>query len=302
MHCKPISRILLAIAFLSAITVNAQNCSSPDFACSGSLTCSCGNWECDGTECAYPPPYEGECNSGSAIECTANGWQCVPTGSPIIIDTKAEGYHLTSLQGGVRFAFFPGKAPVQISWTDPAYSNGFLVLDRNGDGLINDGSELFGTETPQPPSDHPNGYIALSIYDDPLNGGNGNGIIDPGDSVFSRLRIWVDANHNGISEPGELHSLSEFGITKIGFKYQTDRYVDQWGNAFRYTASLLDRLGEHDRRTYDVLLLLAGQPAAPSSLSFKDGFSPHAVRSCGRGTHLMLGELGRSAAPVEGAR
>lgn len=242
------------------------------FACSGTLICSCGNWECDGTECSYPPPYEGSCNAGSAFECTGNGWQCVPQGSPIIIDTKGEGYHLTSLQGGVNFAFFPGKAPVQVSWTDPAYSNGFLVLDRNGDGTINDGSELFGNQTPQPPSDHPNGYIALSVYDDPSNGGNGNGVIDPGDAIFSKLRVWIDANHNGISEPSELHNLSELGISHIGLKYRRDQYVDRYGNAFRYTASVIDAAGQHDRRTYDVFLLIAQQSGQQAAILHPESF------------------------------
>lgn len=258
MRCTFLCGTILGFAVLSVITLHAQ-CGQPDFACSGNMTCDCnGNWQCDGVECALPPPTN-ECPGGSYMQCTWQGWQCVSQGSPIIIDTKGEGYHLTSLAGGVKFTFFPGKAPVQMSWTDNAYSNGFLVLDRNEDGMINDGSELFGTETPQPPSSQPNGYIALSVYDDPQNGGNGNGAIDPGDAIFTRLRIWIDANHNGVSDPGELHSLGEFGITQIGLKYRQDPFVDQYGNAFRYTAGILDGAGQHDQRTYDVLLLLGSQ-------------------------------------------
>lgn len=269
MQNKLVSGSILAFALLSTAVLCAQECGQPDFACSGTMTCECnGQWECAGTECALPPPNY-ECPDGSYIQCTGSGWQCVAQGSPIIIDTKGEGYHLTSLEGGVRFAFFPGKAPVQMSWTDSAYSNGFLVLDRNGDGVINDGSELFGTETPQPPSDHPNGYIALSVYDDPSYGGNGNGVMDPADAIWPKLRIWIDANHDGVSQPGELHALDEFGIRQIGLKYRQNSCVDQYGNAFRYTAGLVDAAGEHDRRTYDVFLLFApltlAQPATDSA-------------------------------------
>lgn len=246
---------ILSFAVVSAITLHAQ-CGQPDFACSGNMTCDCnGNWQCDGVECALPPPNN-ECPGGSYMQCTWQGWQCVSQGSPIIIDTKGEGYHLTSLQGGVKFAFFPGKAPVQISWTDSVYSNGFLVLDRNGDGVINDGSELFGTETPQPPTTHPNGFNALAVYDLPANGGNGNGEIDPGDAIFAKLKIWIDANHNGVSDPGELHSLKDLGIAGLSLKYHADGITDQYGNRFRDTADYTDSAGNQRDRLYDVLLLL----------------------------------------------
>ena len=246
---------ILSLILLPAITVNAQQCGQPDFACSGTMTCNCnGQWECAGTECPLPAPNL-ECPGGSYVQCTASGWQCVSQGSPIIIDTKGEGYHLTSLQGGVQFTFFPAKATVQTSWTDSAYSNGFLVLDRNGDGVINDGSELFGTETPQPPTTTPNGFNALAVYDLAVNGGNGNGVIDPGDAVWQRLRVWIDSNHDGVSQPNELHALSDFGISQLDLRYRLSLYTDQFGNQFRYEADLQDSLGRKPDRFYDVMLL-----------------------------------------------
>ncbi len=140
------------------------------------------------------------------------GWQCKScSGSPIIIDTKGEGFHLTDPAGGVAFSFISGK-PVQMAWTDPAYGNGFLVLDRNGNGVIDDGTELFGNLAPQPPSKTPNGFLALAVFDQPENGGNGDGYIDPRDGVFHKLRIWIDANHDGISQRAELRTLRELGI------------------------------------------------------------------------------------------
>jgi hypothetical protein len=124
----------------------------------------------------------------------------------------------------------PGGDPVQVSWTDPRWHNGWLVLDRNGNGKIDDFTELFGNFTFQPTSRNPNGFAALAVFDQPSSGGNGNGRIDPGDAVFDRLRLWIDSDHDGVSEPGELHTLREVGISWIDLKYYRSVYVDPNGN------------------------------------------------------------------------
>ncbi len=188
-----------SVAVLAIIVVSFKLCgnlaaqspcgNSPGFTCSdgGFAVCQGSSWICScGAQCSIPPPYIGGCTCGE--ECTGSGaWQCSNcSGSPIVIDTKGEGFHLTNVADGVKFSFVPGK-PVQIAWADPAYSNGFLVLDRNGNGTIDDGTELFGNLSPQPPSKTPNGFLALAVFDQPENGGNGNGYIDPEDGVFPLL-------------------------------------------------------------------------------------------------------------------
>jgi hypothetical protein len=85
---------------------------------------------------------------------------------------------------------------------------------RDGDGVINDGSEMFGNATPQPQPPAGtlrNGFLALAQYDD-----DGNGAIDEGDVIFSELRLWQDADHDGASQPAELHALPELGVAGIG--------------------------------------------------------------------------------------
>ena len=174
--------------------------------------------------------------------------------SPIVIDAFGEGFHLTNVAEGVPFAIQPGRQPIQVAWTDAKFHNGWLVLDRNNNGRVDDSSEMFGNMTSQPKSDAPNGYSALAVFDVPENGSNGNGVIDAGDEVFTKLRVWIDQNHNGISEPNELHTLDELSITGIDLKYVESPTTDQFGNAFRYLSTLSDAKKRSDHKTYDVYL------------------------------------------------
>ena len=76
----------------------------------------------------------------------------------------------------------------------------------------------------------------LAIHDDPKNGGNGDGIIDKRDLIFRYLRLCIDANHDGICELEEMHTLGSLGVNSLSLDYSEDRKTDAYGNQFRYRA------------------------------------------------------------------
>lgn len=154
--------------------------------------------------------------------------------SPILVSISDQRIELTDLAGGVRFDLDGDGSPEALSWTSADGDEAFLVLDRNGNNVIDDGSELFGDASPQPPGGVPNGYRALAVLDEPANGGNGDGYISAEDSVFSSLRLWLDSSHDGVSQGGELRTLSDQGIERIHLSYKEASRRDKHGNKFRF--------------------------------------------------------------------
>jgi len=198
--------------------------------------------------CGPPPPDE---------QFTSNGGNDSPDCEPLILDLEGSGFHLTNTANGVVFDIRADHHPLRIPWTASA-TNGFLALDRNGNGIIDDGSELFGNVTPQPASDHSNGFLALAVYDQPETGGNGDGVIDERDAVYSLLRIWIDENHDGICQPNELHPLPELGVYSISLNYRFSRRTDEFGNVFRYRSTVnqhQSRESEVGKKIYDVFFV-----------------------------------------------
>jgi hypothetical protein len=196
-----------------------------------------------------------------------------PVCSPIVLDIGGKGFNLTSAEGGVLFDIKGNGHPIQMGWTAIGADNAFLALP-GPDGLVHNGKQLFGNFTSQPPSNNPNGFAALAVYDLPANGGNGDGIIDSRDAIFASLRLWIDANHDGICQPEEMHTLPSLGVTSISLTYTLSRRTDQYGNVFRYKAPVDPNQPDPDhvgRTAYDVFFVTLPTGSAKNLMPLKPG-------------------------------
>ncbi|MBC7916913.1 MAG: hypothetical protein H7Y28_03790 [Rhodoferax sp.] len=136
--------------------------------------------------------------------------QGLTLGTPLVLDLNGDGVQTMSITAGVKFDLFDNGKNVNTGWVSS--TDGLLVLDRNHDGVIKNGSELFGSATKLADGTNAaDGYAALQELD-----ANHDGVISDKDAAFADLKVWVDADSDGVTDDGELKSLSSLGITEIG--------------------------------------------------------------------------------------
>jgi hypothetical protein len=170
----------------------------------------------------------------------------IPVGTATALD-------LTSPADGVDFDIDGDGRKERVAWTRPDAQLAFLFLDRDGDGVVKNGTELVGGAMRR---DAWNGFMALG-----LAAPGAGGAITAEHPIFSKLLLWVDRNHDGQSQPGELRTIGEV-FQKVGLGYSEPKggqYKDAHGNVVRYQGWLLPASLPGDSRSgysaaYDVVL------------------------------------------------
>jgi len=141
--------------------------------------------------------------------------------TPLVLDLNGDGIHTVGIGAGVKFDLNATGQATNVGWVSA--QDGFLALDRNHDGKINDGSELFGTSTVMANGHKAlDGFQALAALDS-----NHDGVINAQDAQFKDLLIWTDSNQDGVSQASELHSLTDLGITQISVDAHHTSVMDQ---------------------------------------------------------------------------
>lgn len=137
---------------------------------------------------------------------------CQRTGDPLTLDLDGSGIDFAAAP--VSFDLLGDGHPQRVSWVGPRAA--LLGIDLDGDGRIGSGTELFGDRSQCGGARCLDGVAALAAHDSPALGGNSDGLIDASDAVFGRLRLWTDANQDGVCQPGELRTLGEAGVLSLG--------------------------------------------------------------------------------------
>ena len=172
---------------------------------------------------------------------------------PVLIQLSKGHLSLTGLDDPVSFDMDADGFAENTGWTGRDGSAAFLVLDRNDNGIIDDGRELFGTMTAQWETEDPSGFMALAFFDGASAGGNADGVISEDDTVFESLALWHDRDHDGLSDPSELTPLRDIGIGTIGLNMIPVSRSDTHGNQLRYGATVqFDTTATHHFGAMDV--------------------------------------------------
>ena len=216
-----------------------------------------------------PPPQAGICSDVAEYYCQiqSGAWtynwdicMCEKAYSPLVVDTLRNGYRFSSAEGGVLFDLDGDGNPEQTSWPAEGSDEAFVAMDRNGDGVIQGGTELLGNATvvDSDGTTVDNGFEALRALEADPALGNGDGIVNASDGLYARLTLWTDTNRDGVSSADEMVSLASAGVLAIETDYKSDRHRDPNGNLLAQRAKVWWQTSHRARLpgfVYDVWLV-----------------------------------------------
>lgn len=161
---------------------------------------------------------------------------------PLALDLNGNGIETLAANGHDGAMFDHERSGIRTGTGWVHGNDGILVYDRNDDGKINNGGELFGDNTLlKDGSTAAHGFAALAELDE-----NGDGKVDAADSAFKKLGVWRDLNHNGISEEGEISSLEDVRVQSLNLAYKNADQNLGNGNTLAEVGSYTDEDGnEH---------------------------------------------------------
>lgn len=173
---------------------------------------------------------------------------CGSNCSPMVLDLAGDGIATTGAENPVRFDIDADGTLELLGWTAPFSDDAFLWSDFDHDHRVTDGRELFGVGTVLPDGRRvSNGFEALKAFDDPHYGGNGDGRITSADAIWARLSLWVDTNHDGISDAQEVGPIQKFGVVELLLSYTIDSTPDIHGNLHLLKGTFLRRVADRSR-------------------------------------------------------
>ena len=164
----------------------------------------------------------------------------VQQSDPILFDLDGDGFELTHYSKGAQFDILGSGQQVTTAFVTGG--DAFLAIDRNGNGLVDSGLELFGDQRGAR-----NGFEELRKLDS-----NGDGVVNAKDRDFDKLRLFRD-NGNGVTEPGELVSLADAGIREVSLDYADVNQRAAGANRIAQTA-WYRRIDETKGRAADAVL------------------------------------------------
>ena len=146
------------------------------------------------------------------------------TRSPLVVDLDGDGVETIGTNSNVYFDHDNNGFAESTGWVGK--DDGLLVRDLNNNGQIDDGTELFGNNSVLSSGEKAaNGFEALKDLDS-----NNDGIFNSSDTAWNQVKVWKDANSNGVVDEGELLTLEQAGIENIDLNYQNSNAVDTNGN------------------------------------------------------------------------